>query len=107
MGAHTICTISCNECSCFMSPDASLSVKRKRKRRLMSSMSEGEFSRLQHTEGKRKQGDDHTKGLRTFNLNKEGKRNGRKEQRSGSQITEVAEDHREISSLLQPKMSLS
>lgn len=62
------------------------------------SMSEGEVSSLQDTEGKRKQ-DEHSKSLRIFSSNREGKKKDRMEQESGILTMEAAEGNREISSV--------
>lgn len=69
-------------------------------------MSEGEVSRLQDTEEKRKQGGDHSKDLRTFGSNR-----GEKKWQKGARIRQP--DHRggrrpqrSKHSLLQPQKSL-
>lgn len=93
---HTIWIIPSNECSDFVSSDVSLSVKTKEKVRRITSTSKGELSSLQDTQQGKKQGD-HRESLRTFSSNKEGKKNGRKEQESGIQSMEAAEDNREVS----------
>lgn len=95
---HSTWIITSNECSGFFSFDVSLSVETKERVRWIMSMSEGEVSSLQDTEGKRKQ-DEHSKSLRIFSSNREGKKKDRMEQESGILTMEAAEGNREISSV--------